>query len=308
MSSRQPKAPMARDSEMSEGRGAGRASERRGADWARPPALSPLPQERGEGAQRHRGEIHISSRDNALLKDLRRLAQDSGAHRKQGRVWVEGEHLCRAALARGWRPALGVFSASCWPPVAVDIAQAAIKNIVIDDALMKGISELPSPAPLAFVLDLPDAPALLPEAPTVVLDRVQDAGNVGSILRSAAAFGFTQIAALKGTALLWSPKVLRAGMGAHFGLRLVEGLAADELAALQVPLLVTSSHQGEWLHRARLPWPCAWVLGHEGQGVDPALAARAALAVRIAQPGGEESLNVAAAAAICLCASAVAQS
>lgn len=248
--------------------------------------------------------VVISSRDNALLKDLRRLAQDSGAHRKQGRVWVEGEHLCAAALARGWQPALGVFAASAWPQAPAVMSQAARRNVVIDDALMAGISDLPSPSPLAFVLDLPVAPALLPDAPTVVLDRLQDAGNVGSILRSAAAFGFTQIAALKGTALLWSPKVLRAGMGAHFGLRLVEGLSVGELAALQVPLLATSSHEGEWLHRARLPWPCAWVLGHEGQGVDAALAARARMALRIAQPGGEESLNVAAAAAICLHASA----
>jgi len=72
-----------------------------------------------------------------------------------------------------------------------------------------------------------------------------------------------------------------------------------------VPLLATSSHQGEWLHRAALPWPCAWVLGHEGQGVDPRIEARAARHLRIAQPGGEESLNVAAAAAICLHASAI---
>ena len=251
------------------------------------------------------GVVHIHSRDNPLLKDLKRLAQDSGAHRRQGRVWVEGEHLCRAALTRGLKPALAVFSESFWPHVRVDIAQAAIKNIVLDDPLMNALSGLPSPAPMAFVLDLPPAPALLAEAPTVVLDRVQDAGNVGSILRSAAAFGFTQIAALSGTALLWSPKVLRAGMGAHFGLRLLEGLAADELGALTVPLLVTSSHQGELLHRARLPWPCAWVLGHEGQGVDARIAARAAQALRIAQPGGEESLNVAAAAAICLHASAI---
>src|SRR5690606_23923076 len=138
---------------------------------------------------------------------------------------------------------------------------------------------------------------------TVVLDRLQDAGNVGSILRSAAAFGFTQVAALKGTAALWSPKVLRAGMGAHFGLRLVEGLAFEDLATLRVPLLVTSSHQGEWLHRAALPWPCAWVMGHEGQGVSETLMQRAQAFVRIAQPGGEESLNVGAAAAICLHAS-----
>jgi len=251
--------------------------------------------------------LRIQSRDNALFKDFKRLAQDSGAWRRQGRVWAEGDHLCRAALTRGWRPELAVFSESFWPLAPAEFAQAAIKNVVMTDALMAAVSGLPSPAPLAFVLPLPSAPALDADAPTVVLDRVQDAGNVGSMLRSAAAFGFTQIAALTGTALLWSPKVLRAGMGAQFGLRLVEGLTADALAALRVPLLVTSSHQGQWLHRASLPWPCAWVLGHEGQGVQPALAERAVLALRIAQPGGEESLNVAAAAAICLHASAVAR-
>ena len=93
---------------------------------------------------------------------------------------------------------------------------------------------------------------------------------------------------------------------APVGLSLVEALEPSALAVLAVPLLATSSHGGELLHQTRLPWPCAWLLGHEGQGVSPELAARATLVVRIAQPGGEESLNVAAAAAICLHASAAA--
>lgn len=126
---------------------------------------------------------------------------------------------------------------------------------------------------------------------------------MGSILRSAAAFGFTQVLALSGTAALWSPKVLRAGMGAHFALRLIEGVDPTALDTLQTPLLATSSHEGVVLGRAVLPWPCAWLLGNEGQGVSAGLLERAALKVRIAQPGGEESLNVAAAAAICLYAS-----
>src|SRR6185369_6518589 len=104
----------------------------------------------------------------------------------------------------------------------------------------------------------------------------------------------------KGTAALWSQKVLRAGMGAHFGLKLVEAADEGTLDALRVPVITTSSHTGELLHRSQLPWPCAWALGHEGQGVGEGIAGRAALSVRIAQPGGEESLNVAAAAAICL--------
>ena len=147
---------------------------------------------------------------------------------------------------------------------------------------------------------MPEPPALDVHAASLVLDRVQDAGNVGSILRSASAFGFGQVLALRGTALLWSPKVLRAGMGAHFGLRLIEGLQADDLAALRVPCIGTGLQASTELHRAELPAPCAWIFGHEGQGVDAALLARCRQVVRIVQPGGEESLNVAAAAAICL--------
>ncbi len=245
----------------------------------------------------------IHSRDNTFVKDLRRLAQDTTAYRKQGRVWLEGDHLCRAALARGLRASAAVFSESFWPQAQVEYAGAAAKFIVLADALFADVSGLESPASMGFILDLPAPASLQPNAPTVVLDRVQDAGNVGSILRSASAFGFRQVAAIKGSAALWSPKVLRAGMGAHFALDLIEGLALDDLAALQVPLLVTSSHAGDFLHRAALPWPCAWVMGHEGQGVSPALEDRASLRIRIAQPGGEESLNVAAAAAICLHAS-----
>ncbi|MDP2406453.1 MAG: RNA methyltransferase [Hydrogenophaga sp.] len=246
----------------------------------------------------------ITSRDNPLLKRVRLLAQDSTAYRKQGQVWLEGDHLCRALLARGHRPATAVFSETFWPQAPHDLRDAADHIVTVPDALMAGISGLESPAGVGFVWDLPKAAAPQAGAASVVLDRLQDAGNVGSILRSAAAMGFAQVLALKGTAALWSPKVLRAGMGAHFGLHLVEGLSVDDLSGLVVPLLVTSSHQGDFLHKARLPWPCAWVLGHEGQGVSPALEALAAQTVRIIQPGGEESLNVAAAAAICLHASA----
>lgn len=248
--------------------------------------------------------LSITSRDNPLLKRLRQLAQDSTAYRKQGQVWLEGDHLCRALLARGHRPATAVFTERFWPQAPHDLRDAADHIVTVPDALMAGISGLESPAGVGFVWDLPVATGLRAGQAAVVLDRLQDAGNVGSILRSAAAMGFAQVLALKGTAALWSPKVLRAGMGAHFALHLVEGLSVDDLGALSVPLLVTSSHEGDFLHQARLPWPCAWVLGHEGQGVNAALQAMASQSVRIAQPGGEESLNVAAAAAICLHTSA----
>lgn len=254
------------------------------------------------------GPTHICSRDNGWLKELRRLTQDSSAYRKQARVWLEGDHLCRAALQRGVLPHTAVFAESFWPRAPKTLAQHASRVVVLEDRLFADISALESPAQIGFVLDLasltPEITRIESTAASIVLDRVQDAGNVGSILRSASAFGFKQVLALKGTAALWSPKVLRAGMGAHFDLHLFEGLDVRELDRLGVPLITTSSHQGGFLHQQSLPMPCAWALGHEGQGVGEAVAARATLHVRIAQPGGEESLNVAAAAAICLHASA----
>lgn len=255
----------------------------------------------------HHSVTHISSRDNPLLKELRKLSTDSTAYRKQGRIWLEGDHLCDAALTRGSRPAMALFSESFLPLAGVKYVKSAIKLIVISDHLWRDISALESPAQMGFVIDLPPTTQISPSLPSVILDRVQDAGNVGSILRSAAAFGFKQVIALTGTAALWSPKVLRAGMGAHFGLQLIEGATLEDLTALTIPLVITSSHHGEFLQSLQLPKPCAWVMGHEGQGVRAELAARASLAVRIGQPGGEESLNVAAAAAICLHASSISE-
>ena len=257
---------------------------------------------------------HITSRCNPLLKELRKLSSEPTAYRKNGRVWLEGDHLCSAALTRGIKPSIAVFSESFMPLAGVFTASVAIKNVVkivvISDKLWQDISGLESPAKMGFVVDLPSSMQISPHVATVILDRVQDAGNAGSILRSAAAFGFKQVVALTGTAALWSPKVLRAGMGAHFGLQLVESASLDDLSALTVPLVVTSSHQGDFLQNLmqnkQLPQPCAWVMGHEGQGVRAELLQQASVSVRIGQPGGEESLNVAAAAAICLHASSVA--
>jgi RNA methyltransferase, TrmH family len=161
------------------------------------------------------GPTHLHSRDNPLLKDLRKLAHDSTAYRKQGRVWLEGDHLCRAALQRGLKPSHAVFQASYWDSVGHDWEHTGGKTITIEDALFATVSALESPARMGFVLPLPVQPALEPRAASVVLDGLQDAGNVGAILRSAGAFGFGQVLAMKGTAALWSPKVLRAEARQH---------------------------------------------------------------------------------------------
>jgi RNA methyltransferase, TrmH family len=245
----------------------------------------------------------ISSRDNPLVQRLKKLTHTPGAYRRLEQLWLEGDHLCRAYLQRmGPQQVLdAVVSETAWARGEHAELLAALPRVaVLADALWAQLSALESAASVGLVVAAPTQAPIDAAAPTVVLDRVQDAGNVGSILRSASAFGFKQVLALQGTAALWSPKVVRAGMGAHFSLRLAEGLQADALAALSVPLLATSSHAAATLGSAALPWPCAWVLGHEGQGVAEPVMERCSQTLRIPQPGGEESLNVAAAAAVCL--------
>lgn len=267
----------------------------------------------------------VSSRDNPLIQLIRKLTQDATAYRKLGQVWLEGDHLGQAALDRGRSLGKAVIADTAWLGLHGDAeasdAQAlrltelachAEQVVVVPDALWRHFSGLETPARLGFLMPL-EAPQAgvdaalqgplkgpLKGVSTVVLDRIQDAGNVGSILRSAAAMGVQQVVALKGTAALWSVKVLRAGMGAHFGLRLVEQASLNDLDALQMPCVATSLHTPHTLTDLTLPSPCAWVFGHEGQGVSQDLLARCEWQVRIPQPGGEESLNVAAAAAICL--------
>lgn len=243
----------------------------------------------------------IQSRANPLLARVRKLLRDPGAGRTLRQVWLEGEHLCQAYAERGGQALHALVTERAWEDTRTrSLAQQAARVAVLPGSLFDGISGLESPAGIGYLITYPEEGGVRAGQRSVVLDRLQDAGNVGNVLRSAAALGVPQVLALKGTAALWSPKVLRAAMGAHFGLHLVELLEPADLDALGVPLVATSSHVRHALHDADLPEPCAWVFGHEGQGVAPGLLQRCALTIRIPQPGGQESLNVGSAAAICL--------
>ncbi|MEJ7137885.1 TrmH family RNA methyltransferase [Amphibiibacter pelophylacis] len=249
----------------------------------------------------------ITSAQNPRVQRLRQLVRTPAAYRQQGLIWIEGEHLLTAALEAG----LPLDTLVATPGLVQDGRCAGLlpqwqaashQTLWLEDRLFAAVSDLVTPVPVAALVQSSRLiqPALLPDAPTLVLDRLQDTGNVGSLMRTARAMGYRQVLALAGTAALASPKVMRAAQGAHFGLHLVEGLAPDALADLRVPLLATALDAPHELHRTRLPWPCAWVLGHEGQGVAATVQARCAQTLRIAMPGGFESLNVAAAGAICL--------
>jgi RNA methyltransferase, TrmH family len=245
--------------------------------------------------------VAVASRSNPTLVRARRLIADPQAYRKLGQVWLEGEHLLRAARERGWPlHSVLVSDEHAEAPALRPLLESAGKVLRVERRLWHETSGLEAAAPVAALVAMPLRTPLQPGLRTIVLDRIQDPGNLGSILRTAAAFGVEQVLALRGCAAPWSPKVVRAAMGAHFALRLHEEVDEPALEALDVPLVGTSSHDGVALTEATLPEPAAWVFGHEGQGIAEPLLRRCTLRVRIPQPGGEESINVAAAAAVCL--------
>jgi TrmH family RNA methyltransferase len=247
----------------------------------------------------------IASRDNPRFKAIKRLAEQASARKQSATTILEGPHLCARYLERLGQPKTCVVaqSARTHAEIAAIVERVdASKLLVIEDQLYAKLSLLEHSVALLFVIDVSSSePPAAIKRDAVLIDHLQDPGNLGSILRSAAAAGVAEIFVSPGSVSVWSPKVLRAAMGAHFALAIHDGV---ELAALieasDVPVLATSSHQGSLLFdrdlRAR---PVAWLFGNEGQGVDETLLDKT-YPVRIPQPGGEESLNVAAAAAVCL--------
>jgi TrmH family RNA methyltransferase len=242
----------------------------------------------------------ITARSNPRVRRWRRLAQEARARREERKALIEGEHLVSAWLDAGLPVDALILSRSGEAKFAA-LAQRAGRTAVLDDAVFRAIADADTPTGIAAEIALPAAAPDLAQADACVfLDGIQDAGNVGAILRSAAAFGVRHAVFGQGCADAWSPKVLRAAMGAHVAMTLSDaadlGTAIDHFAG---KLCCTVPRGGVAPAKADLSGRIGWLFGAEGQGVSPALAARAELKVTIPMPGAAESLNVAAAAAIC---------
>jgi len=243
----------------------------------------------------------ISSRDNPRVRRWRSLARDGYQRRKEKRTLIEGEHLVVAFLDSGGKVKELILSKSAAARFGNLARRCGKPAVVLADAVFNAVADARTPAGIAAEIALPASDFDLQRANTCVfLEGVQDAGNVGTILRSAAAFGIRHAVLGPGCADAWSPKVLRAGMGAHFSLAIAERAdLAGAIAEFGGKTVCAVPHDGVSLVSADLSGRIGWLLGAEGQGVSESLAARATLRVTIPMPGGAESLNVAAAAAIC---------
>lgn len=246
----------------------------------------------------------IESRANPLFKQLYKWQSSAG--RRGEPVLLDGINLCDSWLAAKGQPVHAIFDINRIdePGIKKLIEQLNIDVCIsMPGTLLRALTSVDTDQGVLFVVQpkIFTMPLRLKES-VVMLDRIQDPGNVGAILRTCAAAGITRVMAATGTAALWSPKVLRSGQGAHFALQLFEQVDLMAIAAtLEMPLVVTTLDQAQDLFETQLPAQCAWVFGHEGQGVDAKLVARADIKVKISHElGAIESLNVTAAAAICL--------
>lgn len=247
----------------------------------------------------------IASRENASFRRLRILAESSRERRKQNRTLLDGMHLVAAYTERfGLPELLAVSEQGCSrPEIAAYLAAHPQAPVALfPDPLFKEISPVATPTGILAMIPLPAPAGASPAGGScVLLDAVQDAGNLGSILRSAAAAGIRDVFLASGCAQAWSPRVLRAAMGAHFALDIREHAPLDDvLAGFAGMRLAASLAGGESLYTVDLGGRIAWLFGNEGAGLSPALERAASNSVFIPMPGSAESLNVAAAAAVCL--------
>ena len=247
----------------------------------------------------------VESRENASFKALRRLVESSRERKKTGLSLLDGPHL------------VSVYRDHVGPPEQLVVSAAGLQNreildilgrtpatdtVVLGNALFKEISPVMNPTGIVGVVKTPSpgpVPAKLDTC--IMLEDLQDPGNLGSILRSAAAAGIKHVLLSHRSVHAWSPRVLRAGMGAHFMLQVYEHVDLVATAgAFGGTVLATSADARHSLYATDLTGAVAILFGNEGAGISEALRKKAHAEIAIPMPGNTESLNVAAAVAVCL--------
>ena len=249
---------------------------------------------------------HIASRDNPHFKALKKLCQSGRERRKTGLTLLDGMHLIESYVQHFGKPEEIVVSegGATRREISRYLESCSGGNTVsiLADGLFDELAMVETPSGIMAVVPQPRcAHGLNQEIDAILLDGIQDPGNLGSILRSAAAAGFRQILLSADCAHAWSPKTLRAAMGAHFQLDIHESCDLPAfLGGYRGQAVLTTLDATNDLYSLDLSQPVAWVFGNEGQGVRTEVAESTPLRARIPMPGATESLNVAAAAAVCL--------
>ena len=242
----------------------------------------------------------LTSKENPKVKHWAKLASDARYRKSEGRALLEGPHLVTA-----WRQTRAKAAAIIVTEQALEKKEisdlAGMTPILVSEGVFGSIVEADNPPGIAAEIEIPKGKAK-EGSDVVFLEGVQDPSNVGAIIRSAAAFGIGEVVLDQACADPWSPRALRAGMGGHFSLAIRQAARLD-VAGFDGTLLCTVVKGGAPLREMKLQGRLGWIFGGEGRGISPELEKQTRLKVTIPIAPGSESLNVAAAAAICFYAS-----
>lgn len=255
----------------------------------------------------------ITSKDNPIIKTAHALLTQSRQRKKLGRTVIEGVHLLDAYLNANLSPNTVIVSESGLQNAEINTLIARLKDlnnhikgnsvkiVTVSDNLYKDIRTLGESLPIMAIIDMPNYQFNQEiKSDCLIINGVQDNGNLGTLLRTASAVGFDTVICTTGSAQAYSPKALRAGMGANFSLTIYENVSLDDiLQFVKVPFFATSSHTDKVIYELNLTQPLALIMGHEGQGVDDMLL-NISHKLALPQPNGQESLNVGVAGSVCL--------
>lgn len=246
---------------------------------------------------------HITSPDNLHYKLLKKISSSSRERRKLGQTLLDGVHLLNALADASGAPNLLVLKNGRESDAEIVHCVSRFPEtprLVFSEVLFDSLSPVEHPTGVLGLINTPIPPLKHPHQFCVLLEAIQDPGNLGAMLRTAAAAGVDTVYLSKGCAEAWSPKALRAGMGAQFTLALHEQTDLLLMAQSMKKLVAASLDAKQSIYELDLSGPVAFVFGNEGAGLTMALCEAATHLVKIPMPGKVESLNVAAAAAVCL--------
>ena len=245
---------------------------------------------------------HIISRDNILFKQLKKLAESSRERRKLGETLLDGAHLVNTYLEVFGEPKLLVIAEGQSTAEVSHLIQqlADIPTVMFPTLMFAELSPVASPTGIIALVKTPVIEPIAAPKFTLMLEDIQDPGNLGSMLRTAAAAGVDAVYLSEGCTEAWSPKALRGGQGAQFVLPIVERANLLEVASNFAGNVLATTLRGESLYDLDLSQPTAIAIGNEGSGLSDGMMKASTHQVTIPIASGVESLNAAAAASVCL--------
>ena len=250
-------------------------------------------------------ESLITSRDNPVFKRVKKLADSARARRDARMTLLDSAHLVEAYLDAGGQPHTLLRAASC-PTERVNglvTRCLAAKNLVLPDALFAELTPVATPTGVLAEAAWMEPPAIDTTPLVIVLEHIQDPGNLGAMLRAGAAAGATLAVLSANCHDAWSPKALRGGQGAQFVLPLQLDVDLPSwlngFAGVSVALSLDENSGAEQdFYRMEFTGPTAFIVGNEGAGLSASVMQTASARARIPMPGKIESLNAAAALAV----------